>query len=46
MEQNGYIKGNEITKKGIDNGLSIKNYMGNNYIAYPTNLIEFTSLKN
>lgn len=39
MEAAGYIIGDSITELGKSKGLVVKNYMGNNYIAYPQNLI-------
>lgn len=45
MQSRGYIDGDKITDKGLSKGLIMKNYMGNNYIAYPENLSEFNELK-
>lgn len=44
MESSGYISGETITKKGTEAGIVMKNYMGNEYIAYPENLKEFEKL--
>ena len=40
MQNAGYIKDNSITALGKNNGLEMKSYMGNEYIAYPMNLKE------
>jgi hypothetical protein len=45
MEVLGLISGGKITQKGHDRGLVMKNYMGNDYIAYPDNLAELLKLK-
>lgn len=45
MQRNGLISGDNITDKGKTKGLVVKNYMGNNYIAYPENLPELSELK-
>lgn len=44
METLGYIKGNTVTSKGIEKGITLKNYMGNDYIAYPENLNELKDI--
>jgi hypothetical protein len=38
LEQNGFIKNNEILEYGQSKGLVKKKYMGNDYIAFPDNL--------
>ena len=45
MQKKGLINGDKITDKGIEKGLLLKNYMGNNYIAYPENLPELDEIK-
>ena len=45
MSQAGLILGDKITTKGTEKGLVIKNYMGNDYIAYPDDLEELSQLK-
>ncbi len=45
MQKKGLINGDKITDKGIQKGLLLKNYMGNNYIAYPENLPELDEIK-
>jgi len=44
MQSAGYIKDNSITALGKNNGLVMKSYMGNEYIAYPLNLNEFQNV--
>ena len=44
IEDAGYVKDNSITELGILKGLVNKSYMGNEYIAYPENLVSL--LKN
>jgi hypothetical protein len=41
MESKGYLIGDEITDAGANIGLVKKNYMGNDYIAYPEDLEDF-----
>lgn len=41
LEDEGLIKQGDITKSGADLGLEMKNYMGNDYIAYPEDLYVF-----
>lgn len=45
MEKFGLINGNKITHIGNSKGLTMKNYMGKDYIAYPENLSELNELK-
>lgn len=45
MAKHGFINGDSITSVGISKGLSLKSYMGREYIAYPENLPELTELK-
>ena len=45
MQTRGLIDCNTITNLGHDRGLVLKNYMGNEYIAYPENLEELNILK-
>ncbi len=45
MQAKGLIDGNKITNLGLARGLVMKNYMGNDYIAYPDNLVELDELK-
>lgn len=44
MQRKGLIYGDTITDAGRLRGLVMKNYMGNNYVAYPDNLPELTEL--
>lgn len=44
MQAAGYINGNTITALGLSKGLLMKNYMGNDYIAYPEGLEELKRL--
>lgn len=44
MQIKGYISDEKITPKGISSGLIVKSYMGNDYIAYPDNLDEWSEL--
>jgi len=44
MEKAGYVKDKNITALGKDNGLKMKSFMGNEYIAYPINLKEFQDI--
>lgn len=46
MQTSGLIEGNKITDFGRERGLVVKNYMGNDYIAFPENLKELNTLKN
>ncbi|MCD6018787.1 MAG: hypothetical protein K0S53_1908 [Bacteroidetes bacterium] len=46
MQKSGFINGDKITEAGLTKGLSMKNYMGKDYISYPENLEEFNSIKN
>lgn len=41
MQKAGFINNNRITELGHSKGLSMKIYMGNDYIVYPENLAEF-----
>jgi hypothetical protein len=45
MQKSGFINGDKITSTGLAIGLIMKNYMGNDYIAYPENLVELNYLK-
>lgn len=45
MQKAGLINGDKITATGLAKGLVIKNYMGNDYVAYPENLAELKGLK-
>lgn len=45
MQKSGLVNGDTITELGLVKGLQKKNYMGNNYIAYPENLEELKELK-
>lgn len=45
MQRKGLISGDNITDSGKAKGLVVKNYMGNNYIAYPEDLPEFSELR-
>ncbi|MBB1286932.1 hypothetical protein HRH25_21295 [Flavisolibacter sp. BT320] len=45
MERCGLIHKDGITETGKAKGLIFKNYMGNDYIAYPENLEELNDLK-
>lgn len=44
MESLGFIKGNNVTARGLEKGITMKNYMGNDYIAYPENLNELKGI--
>ncbi|MDD5571848.1 MAG: phospholipase D-like domain-containing protein [Bacteroidales bacterium] len=44
MQKDGFIDGDKITELGRSKGLIMKRYMGNDYIAYPENLDEFSKL--
>ena len=46
MEQKGFINDGQITDAGESNGLVLKKYMGNEYIAYPKEIIEKEFVKN
>jgi hypothetical protein len=46
MQKNGLINNDKITPAGLEKGLVMKNYMGNDYIAYPDNLPELNVLRN
>lgn len=45
MRKSGLINDNKITAKGLSMGLEMKKYMGNDFIAIPSTLDEFRSLK-
>lgn len=45
MQKSGLISGDIITELGKSKGLTIKSYMGRDYIAYPENLTELNDLK-
>lgn len=45
MQKQGLIRDDQITDVGKASGLILKNYMGNDYIAYPENLEELSQLK-
>ena len=45
MQEKGLIEGNKITKIGLEKGLVMKSYMGNEYIAYPDTLEELNAFK-
>jgi hypothetical protein len=45
MQKFGLITGDKITEVGKSKGLTMKNYMGKDYIAYPDNLAELNELK-
>ncbi len=44
MQKKGFINGDKITEVGLTKGLTIKNYMGKDYISYPENMEEFKLL--
>jgi hypothetical protein len=44
MQKCGLINGDKITELGNAKGLTMKNYMGNDYIAYPEDLEELKRL--
>lgn len=39
MEEKGFVKDGQITDAGISNGLVMKKYMGNEYVAYPVDTV-------
>jgi hypothetical protein len=45
MQKKGFIKDNKITDTGFKKGLEMSTYMGNKYIVYPEDLIEFKEIK-
>lgn len=45
MQKKGFIKDNQITETGSKKGLEMSAYMGNKYIVYPEDLIEFKEIK-
>lgn len=45
MQKKGLIKDNQITENGSKKGLEMSIYMGNKYIVYPEDLIEFKEIK-
>jgi hypothetical protein len=46
LETEGLIEGKTITSKGEQKGLVMKNFRGNDYIAFPENLEEFNIFLN
>lgn len=44
MQEEGFVNNNEITSTGKQAGLVRKSYMGNDYIAYPSDLEVFSKL--
>jgi hypothetical protein len=45
MQGAGLINEDTITEIGLAKGLVLKSYMGKDYIAYPSNLTEFNSIR-
>lgn len=45
MQKKGLVVDDKITEMGFAKGLTMKTYMGNDYIAYPENLPEFQEYK-
>jgi len=41
MKKHGLVLNENITEKGFSKGLTLKSYMGKDYISYPENLEEF-----
>lgn len=46
MQKRGLINDDKITEAGEAKGLIMKSYMGNDYIAYPDNLVDLEEIKN
>jgi hypothetical protein len=45
MQRKGLLSGKNITESGTAKGLTMKTYMGNEYIEFPANLTELDELK-